>query len=83
MFSGYTQRFNLYCGQAQRELTNEQKEVMRKIAEYVVNDGAFTLMELSQFDPELWKTAMIGFAKKAAVLTAEMQQLSKFILKVA
>ena len=40
-------------------------------------------MELSQFDPELWKTAMIGFAKKAAVLTAEMQQLSKFILKVA
>lgn len=83
LFSGYTQRFNLYCGQAQRELTNEQKEVMRKIAEYVVNDGAFTLMELSQFDPELWKTAMIGFAKKAAVLTAEMQQLSKFILKVA
>lgn len=83
LFNGYTQRFNLYCGQAQRELTNEQKEVMRKIAEYVVNDGAFTLMELSQFDPELWKTAMIGFAKKAAVLTAEMQQLSKFILKVA
>ena len=83
LFSGYTQRFNLYCGQAQRELTNEQKEVMRKIAEYVVNDGAFTLMELSQFDPELWKTAMISFAKKAAVLTAEMQQLSKFILKVA
>lgn len=83
LFSGYTQRFNLYCGQAQRELTNEQKEVMRKIAEYIVNDGAFTLMELSQFDPELWKTAMLGFAKKTAVLTAEMQQLSKFILKVA
>ena len=83
LFSGYTQRFNLYCGQAQRELTEEQKEIMKKIAEYVVNDGAFTLMELSQFDPELWKTAMIGFAKKAAVLTAEMQQLSKFILKVA
>jgi type I restriction enzyme R subunit len=83
LFSGYTQRFNLYCGQAQRELTNEQKEVMRKIAEYVVNDGAFTLMELNQFAPDLWKTAMIGFGYKAAVLTAEMQQLSKFILKVA
>ena len=75
----------MYCGQAQREitLTEEQKEIMKKIAEYVVNDGAFTLMELSQFDPELWKTAMLGFAKKTAVLTAEMQQLSKFILKVA
>ena len=83
LFGGYTQRFNLYCGQAQRELTYEQKEVMRKIAEYVVNDGAFTLMELNQFAPDLWKTAMIGFGYKAAVLTAEMQQLSKFILKVA
>lgn len=83
LFGGYTQRFNLYCGQAQRELTYEQKEVMRRIAEYVVNDGAFTLMELNQFAPDLWKTAMIGFGYKAAVLTAEMQQLSKFILKVA
>lgn len=83
LFGGYTQRFNLYCGQAQRELTYEQKEVMRKIAEYVVNDGAFTLMELNQFAPDLWKTAMISFGYKAAVLTAEMQQLSKFILKVA
>ena len=83
LFGGYTQRFNLYCGQAQRELTYEQKEVMRKIAEYVVNDGAFTLMELNQFAPDLWKTAMIGFGYKAAVLTAEMQQLSRFILKVA
>ena len=83
MFNGFTQRFNLYCGQVQRELTTEQKEVMKQIAEYVVKDGAFSLRELNEFDPDLWKSAMIGFNYKAAILTAEMQQLSKFILKVA
>jgi type I restriction enzyme R subunit len=83
LFSGFTQRFNLYCGQVQRELTTEQKEVMKQIAEYVVKDGTFSLRELNEFDPDLWKSAMIGFNYKAAILTAEMQQLSKFILKVA
>lgn len=83
LFNGYAQRFNLYCGQAQRELTEEQKDIMKQIAEYVVKDGAFSLKELNEFDPDLWKLAMIGFGYKAAVLTAEMQQLSKFILKVA
>ena len=83
LFNGFTQRFNLYCGQVQRELTTEQKEVMKQIAEYVVKDGAFSLRELNEFDPDLWKSAMIGFNYKAAILTAEMQQLSKFILKVA
>lgn len=33
LLNGYAQRFSLYCGQAQRVLTEEQKEIMKLIAE--------------------------------------------------
>ena len=81
LFGGYVQRFNLYCGQAQRELNENQKEVMKQIAEYIVQDGAFNLQELNEFEPDLWKKAVVAFGAKT--LATEMQNLSKFILKVA
>lgn len=34
LFGGFLQRFNLYCGQAQRVLTDNQKEVMKQVADY-------------------------------------------------
>ena len=81
VFGSYAQRFNLYCGQAQRELNDSQKSVMKQIAEYIVQDGAFTIQELNEFEPDLWKAAIVAFGPK--ILALEMQQLSKFILKVA
>lgn len=81
LFGSYTQRFNLYCGQAQRELNDEQKNVMKQIAEYIVQDGSFTIQELNEFEPDLWKAAIVAFGAKA--LAVEMQKLSKFILKAA
>lgn len=81
LFGSYAQRFNLYCGQAQRELSGEQKNIMRQIAEYIVQDGAFTIQELNEFEPDLWKKAIVAFGAKT--LAAEMQKLSKFILKAA
>lgn len=83
LFTGYTQRFNLYCGQRQRELSLEQQNVMRQIAEYIVSEGAFDSMELNRFDPDLWKQAMTSFKSQGKVFSSELQQLSKFILKVA
>ncbi len=83
LFTGYLQRFNLYCGQVQRTLTDEQKEVMRQIAVYVVNEGAFSLAELNSFDTDLWRKGITGFGNNAKVLATEIQQLSRFILKVA
>jgi len=83
LFTGYTQRFNLYCGQRQRELSQEQRNVMRQIAEYIVSEGAFDSMELNRFDPDLWKQAMTSFKSQSKVFSSELQQLSKFILKVA
>lgn len=81
LINGYAQRFTLYCGQAQRVLTEDQKDIMQQIAEYIINDGAITVMELNETDTELWKRAVKSFG--GAALAGEIQTLSKFILKVA
>lgn len=81
LFVGYTQRFNLYCGQVQRQLTEEQQNIMRQIAEYVVGEGAISPVELNAHDPDLWRQGIIAFGAKS--LNQEMQVLSKFILKAA
>lgn len=81
IFTGYTQRFNLYCGQNQRTLSAEQQEIMKQIAEYVINDGAISIGELNEIDADLWRKAVKGFG--APTLKIEMHTLSKFLLKVA
>lgn len=81
LINGYASKFSLYCGQNQRILTEEQKDIMRQIAEYIINDGAITVMELNETDTELWKKAVKSFGGK--ILASEIQTLSKFILKVA
>ena len=81
LLNGYTQRFNLYCGQVQRELSDAQIDIMRQIAEYVVSEGSFTITELNGFDTELWKKGITVFGVRD--LESEIQTLSRFILKVA
>jgi len=81
LINGYAQRFSLYCGQNQRVLSEEQKDIMQQIADYIINDGAISVMELNETDTELWKKAVKSFG--GATLTSEIQTLSKFILKVA
>lgn len=71
----------MYCGQNQRVLSEEQKNVMQQIADYIINDGAITVMELNETDTELWKKAVKSFGGKT--LASEIETLSKFILKVA
>ena len=77
----YAQRFSLYCGQNQRVLSEEQKDIMQQIADYVINDGAISVIELNEIDTELWKKAVKNFG--GATLASEIHTLSKFILKVA
>lgn len=81
LFTGYGQRFNLYCGQNQRTLTIEQEKIMRQIAEYVIDAGAISAAELNEVDTDLWRKAVTIFG--ASMLKEEMSALSKFILKVA
>ena len=81
LIRGYAQRFSLYCGQAQRVLTDDQKEVMRQIAEFVINDGAISVMELNEIDTDLWRRGVITLT--APVLAEEMQTMARFLLKAA
>ena len=81
LITGYAQRFNLYCGQAQRALTDEQKTVMRQIAEFVVNDGAISVTELNEIDTDLWRKGVIMFT--APVLAEEILAMSRILLKSA
>ena len=81
LIPGFAQRFNLYCGQAQRALTDDQIKVMRQIAEFVINDGAISVAELNEIDTDLWRKGVIIFT--APILAAEMMAMSKFLLKTA
>lgn len=81
LIKGYTQRFSLYCGQAQRELTEEQKEIMKQIADYIVEEGSISTIQLNEFDTDLWRKAIKSFG--APALAQEIITLSKFILKAA
>lgn len=78
---GYTQRFSLYCGQNQRVLTEEQVDIMKSIAEYVINDGAISAPELNSVNTDLWRRGVLGFT--APVLDTEMQIMAKFLLRTA
>ncbi len=79
---GYSQRFALYCGQIQRDLTASQMEVMKQIADYIIMEGSITLSELNGFNPDLWREAIRSF-QSGPKLAAEIIELSKIILKAA
>lgn len=81
LINGYAKIFALYCGQQQRVLTEEQVEIMKQVAEFVINDGAISVKELNEIDTDLWRKGVTSFGGK--VLAEEMQALSKFLLKVA
>lgn len=81
LIKGYSQRFSLYCGQAQRVLTDDQKEIMKQIADYIIEEGAISIKELNDFDTDLWRKGIKIFG--APVLSEEIITLAKFILKAA
>jgi len=78
---GFAQRFSLYCGQNQRVLTEDQVDIMKQIAEYVINDGAITAPELNSVNTDLWRRGVVSFT--APVLDSEMLTMAKFILRTA
>lgn len=82
LLGSITQRFNLYCGQTQRDLSDEQKEVMRLIAEFVISDGAITAADLNEIDPDLWRQGIRVF-RQPQRFREEITALSKIILKAA
>lgn len=81
LLKGYSQRFTLFCGQAQRPLTTLQQDIMKQIADYIINEGSISVKELNDIDADLWRKAVSAFG--IPVLTSEIIELSKFILRAA
>ena len=81
LLGSFARRFNLYCGQVQRELTDDQRELMKRIGEYVINDGAISINDLNEVDTDMWRQGITLFGAKA--LSAEMQALSQILLKAS
>ena len=82
LINGYARMFNLYCGQKHRTLTEDQVEIMRQVAEYVINDGAISVQELNETDTDLWRRGVTSFGG-GKMLAEEMRALSNILLKVA
>ncbi len=76
------QRFELWCGQAQREISSEQKEVFRKIAHYIAQNGGCDFDSLLAAVPEMIRGLRPYFSSKQAANDA-LYSLNEFILKVA
>ena len=81
ILKGYASRFSLYVGQNQRILTEDQKNLMKQIADYIIEGGSITSEELNQTNTDLWRKAVTAIGGKE--LNYEMQVLTRFILKVA
>ena len=60
---------------------DDQKEIMRQIAEFVINDGAINVMDLNEIDTDLWRRGVISFT--APVLAEEMMAMSRILLRAA
>ncbi len=76
------QRFALWCGQAQRSITPEQRELFRKIAVYIAQNGSCDIRGLIQTMPEV-AGSLIRFCKSADAANNELFTLNEFILKAA
>ncbi|WP_028515141.1 type I restriction endonuclease subunit R [Ruminococcus flavefaciens] len=82
LMNGFVQRFNLYCGQTQRDLTPDQIDVMKQIAEFIVNDGAITVTDLNEINTDLWRQGIRTFGQ-VPKFSEEITALSRILLKAA
>lgn len=69
--------FNLYCGQAWRKFSPEQVEIVQQIAEYIVQNGCITNIELNNAKHDLFVKAIQIFGPDK--LNSEMQTISKYL----
>lgn len=76
------QRFELWCGQAQRPLSEEQKELFRTVATYIAQNGGCDFDRLRAVVPELVLELRKFYSAKDAANQA-LFSLNEFILKAA
>ena len=76
------QRFALWCGQAQRDVSDEQKELFRKIALYISVNGSSDFKKIISVMPDT-AGSLLRNIKDRAKIEQELSSLNEFILKVA
>ncbi len=73
------QRFELWCGQAQRPLTETQKEVIRQIVNYIVTNGSTELKDVREYDKTVAAQIIRSFGNAASAKEAILS-LSQFLI---
>lgn len=81
LYGLFNQRFSLYVGSTNHQLSDAQISIMRRIADYIVEEGAIDANELNSIDTDLWREGVSAFG--AVKFAAEMQMLSKYVIGVA
>ena len=74
------QRFELWCGQNQRPLTESQKEIMKQIVGYIVANGTYTNEELREENIRVFAQLVKNFGSANAV-DEVLGSLSGWMLK--
>lgn len=75
------QRFELWCGQNQRPLTETQKEIMRQIVSYIVANGIYTNDELREENLTVFAQMVQNFGSPE-VVNEVLGSLSGWMLRV-
>ncbi|GHU13237.1 DEAD/DEAH box helicase [Betaproteobacteria bacterium] len=75
-------RFELWCGQNQRPLTEQQKEIVKEIVGYIVANGTYTNNELREENITLFAQMVRSFGSPE-VVDEVLGSLSWVILKAA
>ena len=73
------QYFNLWCGQVQRELTEEQKQIFAHIKDYIVANGSCTVEEYQSINEADTAKLIVTMGGKAHVRES-LLSLSQFII---
>ena len=82
LYSTAAQRFELWCGQMQRTMTEEQKSIIKMVVNYIVANGSYTMEDIKQEDTTLAANLVSAFGTMEDGNNA-LSSLSKFILRAA
>jgi type I restriction enzyme R subunit len=79
IYPSASQFFNLWCGQLQRELTEHQIEIIRKVVNYIASNGSCSVNEIREDDKTYAAQLIVAFGGKDAANEA-LTSLAKFII---
>lgn len=79
LYPSASQRFNLWCGQNQRPLTEEQIKVMQQVFSYIASNGYCTITEIKDNDKTQAAQLIRAFGGKN-IANEALSSLSQFII---